>query len=146
MLAKLSCRRYSAGLEPVGTDVERVAAGTSRSAVSRRFVARTGHALAELLAQDLTGLELVALLVDGIRVAEHCWVVALGITIDGTKIPLALAEGATENTSVATEVLTGLRDRGLEVTRPILVVLDGAKAPRRDRGVPPPGHPALPAA
>jgi hypothetical protein len=34
---------------------------------------------------------------DGIRVAEHRCVVALGITLDGTKIPLALAEGATEN-------------------------------------------------
>jgi putative transposase len=131
MLAKLSCRRYPAGLEPVGTDVERVAAGTSKSAVSRRFVARTEHALAELLAQDLTGLDLVALMVDGIRVADHCCVVALGITIDGTKIPLALAEGATENTSVVTEVLTGLRDRGLDTTRPILVVIDGAKALRR---------------
>jgi hypothetical protein len=131
MLAKLSCRRYPAGLEPVGVDVERVAAGTSKSAVSRRFVARTEHALAELLAQDLSGLDLVALMIDGIRVAEHCCVVALGITIDGTKIPLALAEGATENTTVVTDVLTGLRERGLEVTRPILVVLDGAKALRR---------------
>ena len=131
MLAKLSCRRYPAGLEPVGTDVEHAAAGTSRSAVSRRFVARTEHALAELLAQDLTGLDLVALLVDGIGVAEHCCVVALGITIDGTKVPLALAEGATENTTVVTEVLVGLRERGLEVTRPLLVVIDGAKALRR---------------
>jgi AcrR family transcriptional regulator len=99
MLAKLSTRRYQAGLEPVGTQVEQAATGTSRSAVSRRFVARTEHALAELLAQDLSGLDLVALMVDGIRVAEHCCVVALGITIDGTKIPLALAEGATENAS-----------------------------------------------
>jgi transposase-like protein len=131
MLAKLSTRRYPAGLEPVGTGVASTALGTSKSAISRRFVARTEHALAELLAQDLTGLDLVALMVDGIRVADHCCVVALGITIDGTKIPLALAEGATENTSVVTEVLTGLGDRGLEVTRPILVVIDGAKALRR---------------
>ena len=131
MLAKLSCRRYPAGLEPVGTAVASTASGTSKSAISRRFVARTEHALAELLAADLTSLELVALLVDGIRVAEHTCVVALGITIDGTKIPLALAEGATENTSVVTDVLTGLRDRGLDTTRPLLVVLDGAKALRR---------------
>jgi hypothetical protein len=34
----------------------------------------------------------VALLIDGIRVAEHTCVVALGITLDGTKVPLALAE------------------------------------------------------
>jgi putative transposase len=131
MLAKLSTRRYQAGLEPVGTQVEQTATGTSRSAVSRRFVARTEHALAELLAQELSGLDLVALMVDGIRVADHCCVVALGITIDGTKIPLALAEGATENTSVVTDVLTGLQERGLDTTRPILVVIDGAKALRR---------------
>ena len=44
MLAKLSTRRYQAGLEPVGAHVEREAAGTSKSAISRRFVARTEHA------------------------------------------------------------------------------------------------------
>jgi hypothetical protein len=87
MLAKLSTRRYRVGLEPVGADVEHAAAGTSKSAVSRRFVARTEHALAELLAQDLSGLDLVALLVDGIRVAEHTCVVGLGITLDGTGSP-----------------------------------------------------------
>ena len=81
MLAKLSTRRYQAGLEPVGADVEQAATGTSKSAVSRRFVARTEHALAELLAQDLSGLDLVALMVDGIRVAEHrCRV----LDLDGT--------------------------------------------------------------
>jgi transposase-like protein len=131
MLAKLSTRRYRLGLEPVGTQVEQTATGTSRSAVSRRFVARTEHALAELLAADLSELDLVALMVDGIRVADHCCVVALGVTIDGTKVPLALAEGATENATVTRDLLTGLRERGLEVTRPILVVIDGAKALRR---------------
>jgi putative transposase len=64
-------------------------------------------------------------------VAEHCCVVALGITLDGTKVPLALAEGATENATVVTDLLVGLRERGLEVTRPVLVVIDGAKALRR---------------
>jgi putative transposase len=131
MLAKLSTRRYPAGLEPVGADVASTASGTSKSAISRRFIAQTEHALAELLAADLTGLDLVALMVDGIRVAEHCCVVALGITIDGTKLPLALAEGATENATVVGDLLVGLRERGLEVTRPILVVIDGAKALRR---------------
>jgi putative transposase len=131
MLAKLSTRRYPIGPEPVGAEVERAAVGISKSAVSRRFVAATEHALADLLARDLTGLDLVALLVDGVRVAEHCCVVALGITLDGTKIPLALAEGATENATVVTDLLVGLRERGLEVARPILVVIDGAKALRR---------------
>jgi putative transposase len=131
MLAKLSCRRYQRGLEPVGSRADQASSGTSKSAVSRRFVAATERALAELLAQDLSGLDLVALLVDGIRVAEHCCVVALGITIDGIKVPLGLAEGATENATVVGDLLVGLRERGLEVTRPILVVIDGAKALRR---------------
>ena len=131
MLAKLSTRRYQAGLEPVGSSVAQEATGTSKSAISRRFVAATERALAELLAADLSGLDLVALMVDGIRVAEHCCVVALGITIDGTKVPLGLAEGATENATVVRDLLAGLRDRGLDTTRPILVVIDGAKALRR---------------
>jgi len=134
MLAKLSTRRYQVGLEPVGTAVEQTATGTSKSAVSRRFVAATEHALAELLAADLSGLDLVALMVDGVRVAEHTCVVALGITLDGTKVPLALAEGATENATVVRDLLAGLRERGLDVTRPILVVIDGAKALRRAIG------------
>ena len=60
MLAKLSTRRYSLGLEPVGTAVEARSSGKSRSAVSRRFVERTETALGELLAGDLTELDLVA--------------------------------------------------------------------------------------
>jgi transposase-like protein len=131
MLAKLSTRRYGAGLEPVGIQVEQAANSTSKSAVSRRFVAATEQALAELLAADLSELDLVALMVDGVKVAEHCCVVALGITGDGTKVPLGLAEGATENATVVRDLLAGLRERGLEVTRPILVVIDGAKALRR---------------
>jgi putative transposase len=70
-------------------------------------------------------------MVDGVTVAERCCVVALGITLDGTKVPLGLAEGATENATVVTDLLTGLRERGLDTTRPILVVIDGAKALRR---------------
>jgi putative transposase len=124
MLAKLSCRRYQHGLEPVGSRAEQASSGTSRSAVSRRFVAATEHALAELLAADLSGLDLVALMVDGVKVADHCCVVALGITLDGARVPLGLAEGAT----VVCDLLAGLRERGLDTTRPILVVLDGAKA------------------
>ena len=51
-------------------------------------------------------------MVDGIRVAEHCCVVALGITIDGTKVPLALAEGATENASVVVSCWSGCGSAG----------------------------------
>jgi transposase-like protein len=130
MLAKVSTRRYSAALEPVGSAVTARSRGTSRSAVSRRFVAATETALAELMAQDLSALVLVALMVDGVHFAGHCCVVALGIDIEGTKHPLAVVEGDTENATLVTALLVGLREQGLDVTRPILCVLDGAKALR----------------
>ena len=128
MMAKLSTRRYRAGLEPVGTNVEATARSTSKSAVSRRFVGATEAALGELLGSDLSALDLVALMVDGVHFAEHLVVVAMGIGIDGTKHPLGLAEGSTENATLVTDLLVGLRERGLDVTRPLLVVIDGAKA------------------
>jgi putative transposase len=130
MLAGLSTRKYPVGLEPVGQRVEQSARATSKSAVSRRFVAATETALADLLAADLSGLDLVALMIDGVHFGDHLCVVALGIGIDGTKHPLGLAEGSTENTSVVTDLLTGLRDRGLDTTRPIFVGIDGGKALR----------------
>jgi transposase-like protein len=128
MMAKLSTRRYRAGLEPVGEAVEATARSTSRSAVSRRFVARTETALAELMAADLSGLDVVALMIDGVHFAGHCCVVALGIGIDGTKAPLGVVEGDTENTTIVKDLLANLRDRGLDTTRPVLVVIDGGKA------------------
>jgi transposase-like protein len=131
MLAGLSTRRYGVGLEPVGAQVEAEARATSKSAVSRKFVKMTETALGDLLAADLSELDLVALMVDGVHFAESCCVVALGIDIDGVKHPLALVEGSTENATLVTELCVGLRERGLDVTRPVLVVLDGSKALRR---------------
>src|SRR5665647_2652627 len=112
--AGLSTRRYPVGLEPVGHRVEQTGRSTSKSAVSRRFVAATETALADLLAADLSELDLVA----------------LGIGIDGVKHPLGLAEGSTDNTSVVTDLLTGLGERGLDTTRAIFVGIDGGKALR----------------
>jgi putative transposase len=128
MLAGLSSRRYGRGLEPAGTAVQDAATATSKPAVSRRFAAATETALAGLMSRRLDDLDLVALMVDGVHFGEHTCVVALGIGIDGTKHPLGVEEGATENAAVVTDLITGLRDRGLDVTKPVLAILDGAKA------------------
>ena len=103
-------------------------ASTSKSAVSRRLVAATETALTDLMSKRLDDLDLVAFMVDGVHFGEHTCVVALGIGIDGTKHPLAVEEGSTENATLVTDLITGLRDRGLNVTKPILAVLDGARA------------------
>jgi transposase-like protein len=55
----------------------------------------------------------------------------LGIGIDGVKHPLALVEGSTENATLVTDLLVDLRERGLDVTRPMLVGIDGSKALRK---------------
>ncbi|HXZ70886.1 MAG TPA: IS256 family transposase [Streptosporangiaceae bacterium] len=128
MPAGLSSRRYVRGLEPAGQAVEQAAGSTSKSAVSRRFIAATETALAELMSKRLDDLDLVAFMVDGVHFGEHTCIVALGIGSDGTKYPLAVEEGSTENATLVTDLITGLRDRGLDVTKPVLAVLDGAKA------------------
>jgi hypothetical protein len=93
MLAGLSTRRYSVGLEPVGGQVDESSSARSKSAVSRKFVAMTETALAELLSRDLSGLDLVALMIDGVHFAESCCVVALGIDLEGTKAPAGAGGG-----------------------------------------------------
>lgn len=55
MLTDLPTRHYRVGLEPVKGRTEQTMSSSSRSAVSRRFVAATETALAELLAVDLSG-------------------------------------------------------------------------------------------
>jgi hypothetical protein len=72
--------------------VAQISSATSKSAVSRRFGAMTETALAELLTADLSGLDLVALMIDGVHFAESC---CIGIGIDGVKHPLALLVGLT---------------------------------------------------
>src|SRR5947207_1889117 len=128
MLAGLATRRHTAAGEPVGQQVQQQATATSRSAVSRRFITATKTALAELLARDLTDLHIKVLMVDGEHLAEHLAVVALAITADGTKVPVGLWEGSTENATVVKALLADLVARGLDATDGLLVVIDGAKA------------------
>jgi len=135
MLAGLFPRRYPVGLEPVGQRVKQSARSTSKSAVSCRFVAATETALGDLLAEPLGELDLVALMIDGVHLGDHLCVVALGI--DGTKRPLGLGEGSTENTSVVADLLTRVGERGLATTRPIFVGIDGGKALWGGTGRPP---------
>lgn len=128
MLAGVATRRHARVAEPVGTVVDKEATSTSRSAISRRFVKQTETALAELMARDLTGEDIKVLMLDGEHMAERCVVVALAITADGTKKPVGLWDGSTENKTVVRSLLADLVERGLTVTDGLLVVIDGAKA------------------
>ena len=126
MLVGVATRHYARSLESVPAGV--VSRGTSKSSVSRRFVAKTTAQLRAWQSAPLDGLDLVALLLDGVHVGEHCLVVALGIAADGQKHALGLWEGATENTAVCQSLLANLQSRGLRTDRSLLVILDGAQA------------------
>ena len=131
MLAGVSTRRFERTREPVGEEVEAKARSTSKSVVSREFVARTREHLEALMGRRLDDVRLAVLMIDGIELKGRTNVVALGITTDGVKIPLGLWEGSTENATVATALLADLVDRGLDVEQGVLCVLDGAKALRK---------------
>ena len=126
MLIGVATRQYARSLEPLGADV--TTRGTSKSAVSRRFVAQTQAQLDAWRATPLDALDLAGLLIDGVHVGGHCIVVALGIDKTGAKHPLGLWEGATENATVCQGLLTNLASRGLRTDRSLLVIVDGAKA------------------
>lgn len=126
MLLGVATRKYARSLEalPAGTKSR----GTSKSAVSRRFVEETAKNLKDWLSRNLSELSPVALMLDGIVCGEHTVLVALGIDEKGSKHVLGLWEGATENAAACTGLLSNLVERGLDTTRTMLVVIDGSKA------------------
>jgi len=126
MLVGVATRQYARSLEPLPATM--VSRGTSKSAVSRRFVAKTAAQLAAWRSTALDGLDLVALLVDGVHIGEHCIIVALGIDTTGGKHALGLWDGSTENAAVCQSLLADLQSRGLRTDRSLLVILDGSKA------------------
>ncbi|HSS11323.1 MAG TPA: IS256 family transposase [Acidimicrobiales bacterium] len=128
MLAGVATRRHGLVSEPVGEALEARSRSTSKSAVSRRFKTATEAKLAELLSRHLFELDVAAMMIDGIVFANCCVVVALAITADGTKVPVGLWEGDTENTTVVKDLLADLVERGLACEAGVLFVLDGSKA------------------
>jgi putative transposase len=126
MLIGVATRQYGRSLEPTGAEMR--TRGTSKSAVSRRFVAKTRSQLDAWRSTALDARDLVALLIDGIHIGEHCIVVALGIDATGGKHALGLWEGSTENAAVCQSLLADLQSRGLRTDRSLLIILDGSKA------------------
>jgi putative transposase len=126
MLLGVATRKYGRSLEPLPPGTK--SRGTSKSAVSRRFVEETAKNLKDWLSRTLSELSLAVLMLDGLVCGEHTVLVALGIDEKGSKHVLGLWEGATENATACTGLLSNLVDRGLDTKRTMLVVIDGSKA------------------
>jgi transposase-like protein len=125
IVAGLSTRNYRRAVESLLDGY-----GIEKSSVSREFVQDSAAQLRKLCERKLAGLDLVAILIDGIHLGKQVLVVALGLETTGKKHVLGLWQGATENTAVVKDLLEDLVARGLSTERRYLFVIDGAKALR----------------
>ena len=107
----VSTRSSATSLDPLPDDLQE--RSTSRSAVSRRFVALSQRQLTQCLSRPLGDLDLWVVMIDGIDYRDHAILVALGIDSSGNKHVLGVREGTTENGAVAGALLSDLVDRGL---------------------------------
>jgi putative transposase len=130
MLINVSTRRFRRSVRLPDGDVTSIKGdGTSKSAVSRKFVALSSAKLKDWLASDLSSLDLLAIQIDGLHVQEDLILVAaVGIDAMGEKHPLGLVEGATENAATVQALLDNLVERGLDPAVVRLFIIDGAKA------------------
>ena len=129
MVLNVSTRKYHRAVRlPEGDLAKARGGGTSKSAVSRRFVALSRKKMKAWLASDLSELDLLVIQIDGLHVGDHVLMAAMGVDGNGDKHVLAVVEGATENTVVVQALIDNLLARGLDPTLPRLFIVDGAKA------------------
>jgi len=122
VLYGISCRNYEAAAGAVPG-----ALGLSSSNVSRQFIEATAATLKSFQERDLSGLNIVALLLDGKSFAEDTMIIALGVTIEGRKVLLGFVQSGTENGGVIGAFLEKLVERGLSLKHGVLVIIDGGK-------------------
>jgi transposase-like protein len=125
LLSGVSTRKYAAVIPEMAETV-----GVSRSSVSRETAEASERVLKELMEKPLAELDLLVIYLDGIQLGDHHILGAVGVDARGVKHVLGVWEGATENAEVAKGLLENLVERGLDVTRRLLFVIDGSKALR----------------
>jgi transposase-like protein len=126
ILHGLSCRNYEVCAEAVPE-----AFGLSGSTVSKRYIRASARELKRLCERRLEGYDFVVLLLDGKVFGTDEMVIALGVTVDGRKIPLGFVQTGTENERVGREMIEGLLERGLKIADGLLCVIDGSKGLRK---------------
>ncbi len=122
LLQGLSTRQYATCAEAVPP-----AFGVSSSSVSRRFIKATARKLQPFQERSLAAYDLVALFVDGKTFADEEMIIALGITIEGEKIPLGFIQAASENERGCRQFIQDLIRRGLRYEEGLLALIDGSK-------------------
>ena len=125
VLAGVSTRRYGRVLPELAD-----AAGMSRSEVSRELIQASEAALAALMERTFHDRDILAVWIDGIEIAGHHVLAAVGLEEAGKKHLLGLVGGSSENAAVVKDLLGSLVARGIDAAKRRLFVIDGAKALR----------------
>ena len=80
MVLNVSTRKYHRAVRlPEGDLAKARGDGTSKSAVSRRFVALSRKKMKAWLASDLSELDLLVIQIDGLHVGDHVLMAAIGV-------------------------------------------------------------------
>ncbi len=122
LLQGISTHKYGQSMELVPEVF-----GISASNLSRRFKRNTIGQLRALKSRSLKGYDFICVIIDGKRYAEDGLLVALGITIDGTKVILDIDQSHSENSNVALQLFNRLIERGLRFEEGLLFIVDGSK-------------------
>jgi len=122
----ISSRKNARSLDPLPDTLQE--RSTSKSSVSRRYVAMTTKQMTAWLTTPIGDRHFPIVMIDGIHLGDHLILIALGIDFEGKKQVLGLREGDTENGQVVRSLLRDLIERGLDQERARLFVIDGAKA------------------
>ena len=104
--------------------------GLSSSSVSKQFIKASTAKLRQFQERSLASYDLVALFMDGKTFADQEMIIALGVNIDGEKVPLGFVQAASENERVCRQFVDALIDRGLQYHQGLLCLIDGAKGLR----------------
>jgi len=104
--------------------------GVSKSSVSRQTIEASEQEVEALLNRRFEDVRLLIIYIDGMEFGDHVMIGAVGVDEKGNKHVLAIREGASENATVAKELLEDLVGRGVKPEQKRLFVIDGSKALR----------------
>ena len=103
LVSGVSTRKYQRVLPQMAAS-----AGIAKSSVSRALKQASAASLRELMERRFHDVDIVGVYIDGIEVAGHHVVAAVGLDDSGEKHLLGLARGCSENAAVVKDLLNSL--------------------------------------
>jgi putative transposase len=125
LVSGVSTRKYARVLPAMAAS-----AGIAKSSVSRAVKRASEASLRELMERSFHDVDILGVYLDGIEVAGHHVVAAVGLDAGGEKHLLGLVRGSSENAAVVKDLLNSLVERGVDASVQRLFVIDGSKAMR----------------